>query len=345
MTENKLDAAKRRITALLDRADHPNTSEHEAAACRDKAESMMAEYRIERAMLHLKGHDKRRFEVKEFKVSYRLASVFTNIFSHVNCHVAISGKGYSVVGYPEDIFYGETLFQRAQTELHSALQPTWRDDRTVEANIYAFRRAGIAWDDVYSAIPVDVKEEMGILTYSVPGLNKVRYRFRKEEQRLGAPKFVWHKSRSDFQRWFAQGFSNRLFQRLLELKARSEAEPVQGEYALAIQTDDEALREEFYNLFPQYRPETPEQRAARRAETEAERQAEAERRAKLTDAQRRAEDEKAEREARRAQRRWDKYVADNTPDEKAWAVGTQSAEKVRLLMNDEFETNTRLLDA
>ena len=343
MSNDKLDNAKRRITALLDRADHPNTSEHEAAACREKAEQLMADYRIERAMLHLKGHDKRRFEVKEFKVSYRLASVFANIFSHVNCHVAISGNGYSVVGYPEDIFYGETLLQRAQTELHSALQPTWMDDRTVEANIYAFRRAGFAWDDVYSAIPVDVREEMGILTYSVPALNKVRYRFRKEEQRLGAPKFVWHKSRSDFQRWFAQGFSNRLFQRLLELKARSEDEPVQGEYALAIQTDDEALREEFYNLFPQYRPASEEDRKRARAQREADEQAERERRANLTDAQRRREDEQAERDARQAERRWKKYQKDNTPDRNAWAVGTERAEKVRLLLNDEVKANDKVL--
>lgn len=201
------------------------------------------------------------------------------------------------------------------------------------------------WDSVYHHIPAEVKAELGIEVYSTPGLNKVRYRFRKEEQRLNAPKFIWHKSQSDFQRWFRQGFSSRLFQRLSELKSRAEAEPTVGEYALALRTDDEALREEFYNLFPQYRPATEAERAARRAQMEADNLAEAERRANLTDAQRRREDEAHEREARRAERRWKKYVADNTPDEKAWSVGTERANKVRLLMNDEFKSNGHRLNA
>lgn len=345
MSNAKLDAAKRRITALLDRAEHPNTSEHEATACREKAESMMAEYRIERAMLHLKGHDKRRFEVKEFKVPFRHNGFFVDIFDHVNCHVAVSGGGYSVVGYPEDIFYGETLFRRAQAEVHNTLQPNWVEDRTVEANIYALRRSGMSWDDVYYSIPAGVKADLGVEVLTVPGMNRIRYRFRKEEQRLGAPKFAWHKSRYDFQRWFIQGFASQLTQRLYDLKARAEAEPTVGEYALAIQTDDEALLEEFYNLFPQYRPMSDADRAKRRAQYEAENQAEAERRANLTDAQRRREDEEHEREARRAERRWKKYVADNTPDEKAWAVGTQSADRVRLMLNDEVKNNDRRIDA
>lgn len=43
MSNDKLENMKRRITALLDRAEHPNTNEHEAASAREKAEELMKE--------------------------------------------------------------------------------------------------------------------------------------------------------------------------------------------------------------------------------------------------------------------------------------------------------------
>ena len=343
MSNDKLDNAKRRITALLDRADHPNTSEHEAAACREKAEQMMAEYRIERAMLHLKGHDKRRFEVKEFKIKYSESSIFVAVFDHVNCHIAVSGGGYSVVGYPEDIFYGETLFNRAVAEQNEALYPLWKQDQTIEKNIYRLRRSGMGWPQVFANLPVEAREELGVVWYDQSTMNKLHYRFRKEQDRIGAEPFVWRKDRFEFARWFRQGFSSRLSQRLWDLQKSAQGDAPQGEYAVALLNDDEALREEFYNLFPQYRPASEADRAKARAQREADAQAERERRANLTDAQRRREDEQAAREARKAERRWRKYEKENTPDRNAWAAGTKRAEKVRLLINDEVKTNDKVL--
>ena len=344
MTENKLDATKRRITALLDRAEHPNTNEHEAAVAREKAEELMREHRIERAMLHLKGHDKRRFEVKKFDVAYRDFSIFVTAFDHVNCHVAVDGTGYAVVGYPEDIFYGETLYRRAAAEQTEALEPNWKPEETIESNIYRLRKSGMDWRSVFWHLSDEAREALGVTYPDQSAMNKLHYRFRKEQERLGAPNFVWRKDRFEFRRWFRQGFASRLTQRLYDLKKRSEAEPTEGEYAVALISDDEALREEFYNLFPQYRPTSEEDRAKFRAKAQAEREAEAERRANLTEAQRRREDEKAEREARQAERRWKRYQRENTPDQNAWAAGTQRAEKVRLLLNDEVKTNDKVLN-
>ena len=343
MSNVKLENMKRRITALLDRAEHPNTNEHEAASAREKAEELMKAHRIERAMLHLKGHDERRFEVKKFDVRYSDFSIFIAVFDHVNAHVAVDGQGYAVVGYPEDIFYGETLYRRAAAEQDEALSPIWKDELSVERNIYRLRTSGMEWRSVFFRLPTEVKEQLGVVYPDQSAMNKLQYRFRKEQDRIGAEPFVWRKDKQEFNRWFRQGFSSRLTQRLWDLRKRAEAEPTVGEYAVAILSDDEALKEEFYNLFPQYRPASEEDRKKARAQREADAQAEAERRANLTDAQRRREDEKAEREARQAERRWRKYEKENTPDRNAWAAGTKRAEKVRLLLNDEVKTNDKVL--
>ena len=51
-----------RVAKLFERADHPSTPEHEAAACRERAEQIMRENRISQAMLHLTDEQKRVFE-------------------------------------------------------------------------------------------------------------------------------------------------------------------------------------------------------------------------------------------------------------------------------------------
>lgn len=343
MTE-KLDTAKRRITALLDRAEHPNTSEHEAAACRDKAEDLMREYRIERAMLNLKGHDKRRFEVKDYTVKGQHMSAFVFAFEHANCKVAYAWQKMTAIGYPEDIFYAETLYTRAVAEIEEALRPLWDNNLTDAQNIYRLRRSGMGWDQVFSRLPEHVIDNRKI-TNDRNGYSKVRYLFTTEEKRRGDQPFIWRRDKSTFEKSFVDGFDSRFGTRLYELREHAKNEnPSEGEQALALLTDDEALREEFYNLFPQYRPATPEQRAASRARREAERQAEEERRANLTDAQRRKEDEAKERAERKRDREWQKYVRANRPDEKAWAVGTESADKIRLRLDDEVQNNSKYLN-
>ena len=73
--------------------------------------------------------------------------------------------------------------------------------------------------------------------------------------------------------------------------------------------------------------------------------AEQERRAKMTQAQRDAEDRRRERQARKQERDWQKFVESNRPDMTAWAVGTSRADKVRLRLDDEVKNNDKFLNA
>ena len=342
-TDTRLDRIKKRITALLDRAEHHATAEHEATACREKAEELMQEYRIERAMLNLEDNSKREFVVKNLGgiEDLRLTRVGHSIrraaFQHAKCQVANAYWDTTVVGYAEDVFYGEVLTQRAFSELLKRLYPVWDNDLDWRENIYYLKTSGMTYQEVRDATPEQFKKGMFA--------GKIRWAVESWEDHLGIPHQPMTRRHEAYRKSFEDAFQDRFEKRLRELRDHQMQNDTPGEYAVALISDDDALKEEFYRLFPHYRPETKEEREAKWAkwmkESEDQKKAEEDRRAKMTQAQRDAEDRKKRREEEKREREWRKFQERNRRDETGWSAGAAAADRVRLRMDDEFDADTK----
>lgn len=333
-----------KIAKLFARADHPNTTEHEAAACRDKAEKLMREHKISEAMLHLTEEQERVFEQHIVKTDWHGAvsygtrqSIAIHVFKHAGCqtkHLWRNDEILHVVGYPADVFYGKILFERAIAELTEVLDPKWDDTLTEACNIYRYKNSGRTWEEVRGWFQLHAGKDLSV--------QALFGRYEKWRKVIGAEKVPGTRRHEAYRRSVETAFVRTLWGRLSELRIRSQQEEQEpGEYAIAIVKDEDALREEFYNLFPEMRPETQAEREAREAKSEAEYEAalkaEEARRAAMTEKQRQAEDRRNEREAKRAEREYQAYLNRNRQDAAGWAVGHSAAQKVRVLLNDEVK--------
>lgn len=340
-----------KIAKLFARADHPKTPEHEAASCREKAEKLMREHKISEAMLHLTDEQKRVFEqyivpVRWGAVTYGTRqSIAVHVFRHAGCqtkHLWRGNEMLHVVGYPADVFYGKILFERAIKELEEVLDPGWNDTLTEANNIYRLRNSGMTWDEVRDVFIENTNKELSV--------QALFGRYEKWRKVLGHEKVPGTRRHQAYRRSVEGSFISTLYARLADLRFRAQQdEDEPGEYAIAIVKDDEALLEEFYNLFPDMRPETDAERQARMAksaeEAQAAQKAEEARRASLTDAQREAEDRKAARAKERARKEYEAYQERNRQDIAGWKVGHHAAEKVRVLLNDEVKNDRGSLEA
>lgn len=339
-----------RIAKLFERADHPNTTEHEAAACREKAETIMRENRISQAMLHLTDEQKRTFEqylvpTKWGVVDYGIRQqVATLAFEHAGCKVkAIYGTKdmIHVMGYPADVFYGKVLFERAIAELEETLDPEWKSNMTLDQNIFRLKNSGKTWGQVGQAFAEVEGREVSD--------QALIYRYKKWAKMVGHEEVAQTRRHDAYKNSLQASFSTTLFSRLDDLKRQAEGTEEPGEYAIAIVKDEDALREEFYSVFPEMRPKTKEQRdafwAEHRAKASEAARIEEERRAKLTDRQRAAEDAKAAREEARSEREYQQYRERNRKDLAGWAVGNRAAKRVRVSLNDEMSGGRTSVEA
>lgn len=340
-----------RIAKLFERADHPNTPEAEAAACREKAEQIMRENRISQAMLHLTDEQKRVFEQYVVPAKYGAVDwgkrhmVALIAFEHAGCRVkSLYGakEMLHVVGYPADVFYGKVLFERAIAELEETMDPQWQNNMTDEQNIFRLRNSGKTWGSVGYIFSQETEGPK----YSDQA---VKARYDKWVKHVGMEPMPQTRRHEAYRASLQESFVSTLRSRLEDLKKQAEGNEEPGEYAVAIVKDEDALREEFYTLFPEMRPKSAEEREAfwseHRARAAEEAKAEEERRANMTQAQRDAEDRKREREEKRSEREYQAYRERNRKDAAGWAVGNRAAKRVRVSLNDEMKGGSVSVEA
>lgn len=340
-----------RIAKLFERADHPNTSEHEAAACREKAEGIMREHKISEAMLHLTDEQKRVFEqyivptkwgVVDYGIRQQIAAL---AFEHAGCRIKSLYRGSEmahVMGYPADVFYGKVLFERAIAELEETLDPQWQANMSLDQNIFRLKNSGVTWVQVAEKFAEETGRE------TVPTIQAMQGRYKKWAKLAGV-EAVQTRRHSAYRASLQASFSTTLFSRLDDLKRQAQGTEEPGEYAIAIVKDEDALREEFYSVFPEMRPKSKDERdafwAKHNAELAESKRLEEERRAKLTDRQRAAEDAKAARAEARSEREYQQYRDRNRKDLAGWAVGNRAAKRVRVSLNDEMSGGRTSVEA
>ena len=260
----KLDDMMRKITALLARADHPNTPEPEADSARAMAEKLMLKYRIEESHLAEQGGR----EADAFRPVNRdvpvcpYASEFMNTYNLIigivlhHCGVKATGKlerdengelQYTVnmVGFESDLRYAEALYQQARIVFAERMEPKPKPGMSDEDNVYRMRNAGMeririarlmGWGDTGSA------------TARVTNAYKRACKSRGEDPTLTGRSM----SVKAFRESYMEGFTNELMMHLREARLMAQQDVHGG--ALVLANRAEMVDEEFYRLNPHLRP-------------------------------------------------------------------------------------------
>lgn len=322
----------RRIQGLLERAGHAETPEHEREACTAKADALMAKYRIDRAMLNFKHADQAREVVSRTQPRNRmdyaglLNGMMTTIFSHSGCRTKIKWEEMTVVGYEEDIFFGEMLWINVQRDFVTKMFPKWESHRKFDENVFIIKNAGYSWPQVRDmGLEHEAGDGTGKLTEQNAG-SKLRTAYKREAKRHGITVASGKQQPMNpklYRDSFAESYYSRMLSRLAELARENDPGP--GEYAIALQTDADRVARYFYELFPDDHPDAMAARNRIAAEEERKR------RERLSEADRRREDREYER--------WTKKKPKiRYADQNGWSAGAKAADQVNLSRSNNVGT-------
>lgn len=166
-----------------------------------------------------------------------------------------------VVGYEEDLYYGESLWNEVFREIIRSLYPSWVSSKSLDWNVYEMKESGYSWSTICrSAIRASAGDARGLVTEKNSG-SKLRTAYKREAVRRGLPAELpkvgqpqlWRES------WLA-GFSSALTQRMAAVKAgRKDYFEKAGVNLPALQQDEEAVDEMFEEFFPKPKPMSEEE--------------------------------------------------------------------------------------
>lgn len=324
-----------KVSSLLERASHPGTDEHERELCIKKADELMAKYRIDRAMINFQKKETRQeIQSKEVIIPEyfidQLGSLIHALYRHSGCKTAYAFRRCTAVGYPDDLFYADMLWNTVHMEFASQMFPSWDESDSFEANVYRLKEAGFKWSDIRDKDPSWKMPELGLFEKAPPVSSKYKTAYTRYCKKNGIVPSPHTQRHEAYRLSYAESFASTLRKRLNKMdQDNKKAEDDAGEEAaLAIISDKDRIEEEFYRLFPNLRPMTDEERAEFDREQEERRKAEEERRAKMTQKQRDEEDRRNERDRRRARRAFEKSRV--KVDQNGWNRGHEAASNVDL---------------
>lgn len=261
--QTKLDAMMARVQKLLAVADDPATTPEASANYREKAESLMREYRI--AEEDLIAQDafsilptSKKFTLiereSEFSRSYQAMwyaiTYHTGIRSVLRWELDRDTTQYTlvatVVGYASDIRYAEFLWSAARLMFSAKIEPSVDPEASEQENVYRLRSAGIERNRI--------SVMMWGNAYHSNNAKVTRLYVRACGERGEDPAVVGRSiSAKDYRKVYARSFVARIGTRLQD--ARDAADSVGG--AIELVGRKERVDETFYTIFPNYRP-TPD---------------------------------------------------------------------------------------
>jgi hypothetical protein len=272
-SNTSLDNAMRKIAALLETAESyardPKTAET-AATYRAKAESLIRDYRVKEENL-LRTQVSASLPIsRDIPIGMRmwethLSAILQDIVSHVGARIAIRWEGGSVgyagvvVGYDMDIRLAEMIFSAAKLAFLATLDPTYDASLSDTENIYRLRSSGMDRQAIAEKVFGQRGHSQGI---RVGRIYAEQCALRGEEATASGRGFSRDVYREAFAREFVWAIDVRL------QRARDAADSVGG--ALVLPERKARVDEAFYALFPNFRPPTEEEKAARKAAREAE---------------------------------------------------------------------------
>lgn len=271
------ESIMRRIQSLLELAGHANTPEHERTAAQERADRLMAKYRLDRAMLNFTDKtDLNRIPVhreydiiklysdeaaqtnrdwsEELGIQTEINYLRTDVYHHTGCRTYTRFKKITVVGYEEDIFYGDMLWMTIFSDVVTRIFPTWKMDIGFDENVFNLKNAGFSWPQVREmGLAKNAADKTGYLTADNAG-SKLRTAYKRHCKKVGfEPPKTQPRNPGLWRRSFVDSYSSQLRSRMLDMKmANEEAAGKEGEIALV--KDADRVREEFYKLFPNMDP-------------------------------------------------------------------------------------------
>lgn len=271
-SNTSLDNAMRKIGALLASAESfaAQGNPEAAASYRAKAEKLIREYRVAEENL-LRTQVTASLPIsREVPVGMRLweshlMTMLIDIAEHCGCRIASkwlgdpAGYGGVVVGYDMDIRLVEMIWSATKLAFLTALEPEFDATLSAEENIYRLRSSGMDRQTIAFKVFGREGHSEGIRVGKIYAEQCV---LRGEEPAASGRGFNRDTYREAFAREFVWAMMSRL------QRARDAADSVGG--ALVLPERKARVDEAFYRLFPSYRPETAEQKAARRARRAAE---------------------------------------------------------------------------
>jgi hypothetical protein len=264
MSNEKLDSMMRKINALLNRADHPNTPPEEADSARSMAERLMNKYRIEEEDLIKSGalNDEVSTPGHKIIIVCPADSPYYNTYYTVlhwvgkHCGIRVHHQwgadpesgAYSLlgvlVGYEADIRYAETLFNNARMIFADRMEPKPKPDLSDMDNVYRMRSAGME--------RIKIAKIMGYgdtnsATAKVTNLYKKACKARGEDPTLTGR----GTSVTAYKEAYMTSFTNTLYNNLLNAR---NAAAQGGGGALVLHDRKERVDEAFYQMYPGLRP-------------------------------------------------------------------------------------------
>lgn len=364
MAEDKI---LERVRNLLARAEHPNTPAPEAELCQQQADKLMFKHAIDEAFLRATQSEKERKTPvkKEFQMVSEgtmefwpeMRTVLGEVAYANRCRAVVSnyaGGTITLVGFADDVAWTEMLFTSIYFSFVRQINPKWDSSLGYDANVYNFKVAGYKWADINNLAVRNGEETAEIMRegryYSretmryedgLVGTGKISGKmisaYKRHAKKIDDNNLVSSQNHDAYRRQFTSAFCNEIARRLRRLAAEQEkeADSIPGA-ALALVDSRKVVNEEFFNLFPQFRPETDEEIAAREEaelkQREAERAAREEMLAAMTDKQRYDFLEKEQRAERRRAERDRRYWEKNSVryDSSANRRGSSAAANVDL---------------
>jgi hypothetical protein len=195
----ELSSVLRKVRALIERAEHPETPAPEAAQCRATADKLMEKYAVEEWEALKSGKtglkpDKIKIDIGEEGDPFleKMAVLVNVVANHTRCSsVWMSGsgrKGYRkeycwVYGYESDLRYFELLYTTLHLHMAGALLPAPDAALTMGENAYNFRQAGMNW----------IETALAWGYYEVARLDgEARNMYKNRE--TGDKRYTWHQS-------------------------------------------------------------------------------------------------------------------------------------------------------
>lgn len=274
MSNRSLDDMMRKIQAMLDRADHPNTPGPEADACRAKAEKWMNEYRIEEEELRARGdlHIETITPGSKMVILCPADSPYYNAYWSMACYIGIhtgvrikskwvfDGNAYSLaaimVGFEADIRYAESIYTNARLVFGDRMEPKVDRSLSDQENVYRLRSAGIERIKIAKMMGYG---ETNSATAKVTALYKRACKVRGEDPALTGRGTSVKVFKDTYVSGFLSQFNLNLY------NARNAAGT--GGTALVLHDRKSAVDEAYYELFPAERPSDLPAVANRKART------------------------------------------------------------------------------
>lgn len=224
------DGIMKKISALLERGNHPTTPQAERDLCLEKANEMMSKYAIDMALLEAKMTlaDRRR-PVDEMNHD----SIPSNEFTTDLCHmfhvlaqtnrvrtVFMAGHGgqryngdVHMFGLAEDIMYVKMVWQNILFDFFTNLRPKWEASKGFDENVYTLAKAAYKWREI-AAEAQAAGEDL-----PWPDGGRLKRAFHRHQKAIGEIETSHTQSHASYRQSFAMGYSSRVVRRLRDMEA------------------------------------------------------------------------------------------------------------------------------